>query len=171
MIEQVLTYSLPVLFLLLGLAALLAVRYKEADKRRQWALRKESQKTISPMRMQAYERLALLLERTTPEHMLLGVAVHELTPAQLQQHLLQTIRSEFDHNLSMQIYVSDEVWEKVMLAKNEMLTFVNAVALQLPKDSSTLDYARTLLEAYDNNGDTPNQLALEALKDEAKTLL
>lgn len=169
--EQVLTYSIPVLFLLLGMAAILAVRYKEAEKRRQWALRKESQKIISPMRMQAYERLALLLERTTPEHLLLGVAVHELTPAQLQQHLLQTIRAEFDHNLSMQVYVSDEVWEKVMLAKNEMLTFVNAVALQLPKDSTTLDYARTLLEAYDNNGETPNQIALEALKDEAKTLL
>ncbi len=169
--EKILTYSLPLLFILLGMAAILAVRYKEAEKRRQWALRKESQKIISPMRMQAYERLALLLERTTPEHLLLGVAVHELTPAQLQQHLLQTIRAEFDHNLSMQVYVSDEVWEKIMLAKNEMLTFVNAVALQLPKNSSTMDYAQSLLQAYDSNGDTPNQLALEALKDEAKTLL
>ncbi len=169
--EQVLTYSIPVLFVLLGMAAILAVRYKEAEKRRQWALRKESQKTISPMRMQAYERLALLLERTTPEHLLLGVAVHDLTPAQLQQHLLQTIRAEFDYNLPMQVYVSDEVWEKIMLAKNEMLTFVNAVALQMPKDSNTMYYARSLIQAYDNNGDTPNQLALEALKDEVKTLL
>lgn len=169
--EQVLTYTVPVVLIILAFAAVLAIRYKEAEKRRQYALRKESQKIVSPMRMQAYERLALLLERTTPEHLLLGVAVHELTPAQLQQHLLQTIRAEFDHNLSMQVYVSDEVWEKIMLAKNEMLTFVNAVALQLPKNSSTMDYARNLIQAYDNNGDTPNQLALEALKDEAKTLL
>lgn len=169
--EQVLTYTVPVVLILLGMAAILAVHYRELDKRRRYALRKESQKIVTPVRLQAYERLALLLERTTPQHLLLDISVHELTVPQLQQQLLQTIRAEFDHNLSQQIYVSDELWEKIEIARNEMLTFVNAVALQLPPQSHSLDYAKALLEAYDNNGTTPNDIALQSLKDEMQTLI
>ena len=169
--EQVLTYTVPVVLILLAMAAILAVRYREMEKRRQYALRKESQKIVSPLRLQAYERLALLLERTTPSHMLMEVKVHELSIQELQQHLLRTIRAEYDHNLSQQVYVSDELWQNILTARNEMLTFVNAVALQLPKNSNSLDYARNLLEAYNNNGDTPNDIALTALKDEVQTFL
>ena len=115
--------------------------------------------------------MALLLERTTPEHMIMEVNINELTVPQLQQHLLHTIRAEFDHNMSQQIYVSNELWAKIMLARNEMIAFVNAVAMQLPKGSSTLAYARNLIEAYANNGATPHEGALEALHDEAAELL
>ena len=169
--EQVLTYTLPVVLIILACGVVLHIKNKNEEKKRNYELRKLSQKEISPIRMQAYERLALLLERTTPEHMLMEVNINELTILQLQQHLLQTIRLEFDHNMSQQIYVSDEVWAKIMLARNEMMAFVNGVALQLPKNSSTLTYAKSLLEAYTNNGATPHEGAMEALKGEACQLL
>lgn len=169
--EQVLTYTLPVVLIILACGVVLHVYNKNQEKKRNYELRKLSQKVISPIRMQAYERLALLLERTTPEHMLLEVNFSELSVPQLQQHLLQTIRAEFDHNMSQQIYVSDEVWAKIMLARNEMVAFVNAVAIQIPKDSTALTYAKNLIEAYTNNGATPHEGALEALKAEAAELL
>lgn len=135
-----------------------------------WELKRLSQKEISPIRLRAYERLALLLERTTPEHMLLDMQIQEMTVMQVQQQLLRTIRLEFDHNLSQQIYVSDEVWDRIVHARDEMGAFVSAMAAGLPQGSSSLDYAKTLISAYNNNGDTPNSVALAALKEEAKTL-
>ena len=121
--------------------------------------------------MRAYERLTLLLERTTPEHMLIDLNLAEMTPLQVQAHLMHTIRQEFDHNLSQQIYVSDEVWGLIDNAKQQTVAFVNSIAQQMPAESSALDYAKTLITAYHNNGDTPNEIALQALKTEAQTLL
>ena len=104
-------------------------------------MKRESQKSISPIRLRAYERLALLLERTKPEHMLMELRAKEpealatWTIPQLQQYLLQTIRAEFDHNQSQQVY------------------------------------ATTLLTAFNSNGVTPTDKALEELKREAKDLM
>jgi hypothetical protein len=94
-----------------------------------------------------------------------------MTILQLQQQLLQIIRNEHDHNLSQQIYVSDEVWVMIEHAKNQNIAFVNSMARQLPPDSTALDYAKVLITAYVSNGDTPNELALQALRNEAKQLI
>jgi hypothetical protein len=56
-------------------------------------------------------------------------------------------------------------------AKEQIVAFVNSIAQQLPPESTALDYAKTLITAYATNGDTPNELALQALKKEAQTLL
>ena len=121
--------------------------------------------------MRAYERLALLLERTTPEHMLIDLNLAEMTPLQVQAHLLHTIRQEHEHNISQQIYVSNEVWSMIENAKQQTVAFVNSIAQQMPPESSALDYAKTLITAYRTNGDTPNDIALQTLRDEAKTLI
>ena len=145
--------------------------YKGEAEKRLWELKRLSQKEISPLRMRAYERLALLLERTTPEHMLMDVNLTEMTILQLQQHMMRTIRLEYDHNLSQQVYVSDEVWQQIISARDQMVAFINALAQQLPADASTLDYAKMLITAYSTNGDTANEKALQALKNEARTLI
>jgi hypothetical protein len=145
--------------------------YKSETEKRLWELKRLSQKEISPLRMRAYERLALLLERTTPEHMLMDVNLTEMTILQLQQHMMRTIRLEYDHNLSQQVYVSDEVWQQIISARDQIVAFINALAQQLPADASTLDYAKMLITAYSTNGDTANEKALQALKNEARTLI
>jgi hypothetical protein len=145
--------------------------YKNESDKRLWELKRLSQKEISPLRLRAYERLALLLERTTPEHMLLDLNLAEMSVLQVQQHLMRTIRMEYEHNASQQVYVSAEVWAMIMNAKEQTVAFVNTIAQQLPAESTALDYAKMLITAYATNGDTPNELALQALKKEAQTLL
>jgi hypothetical protein len=142
----------------------------EADKRL-WELKRLSQKEISPLRLRAYERLTLLLERTTPEHMLVELNLAEMTVLQVQQHLIRTIRLEYEHNLSQQVYVSAEVWAMIQNSKEQTIAFVNSIVQQLPPDSTALDYAKVMITAYSSNGDTPNELALQALKKEAQSLL
>ena len=168
---EILKYCLPALCVLLVTWLVMHKFYKSEAEKRLWELKRLSQKEISPLRMRAYERLALLLERTMPEHMLMNLNLAEMTPLEVQTHLMQTIRQEFDHNISQQIYVSDEVWIMIENAKNQTIAFVNNIAQQMPANSNALDYAKTLITAYRTNGDTPNDIALQALRHEAKTLL
>ena len=168
---EILKYCLPALCVLLATWLVMHKFYKSETEKRLWDLKRLSQKEISPLRMRAYERLALLLERTMPEHILMSLNLAEMTPLDLQTHMMQTIRQEFEHNISQQIYVSDEVWTMIENAKNQTIAFVNSIAQQMPVDSNALDYAKTLITAYRTNGDTPNDIALQALRNEAKTLL
>jgi len=173
----ILLIVLVVVVMIFGFWLIQYSQFRNEEKKRQWELKRESQKTISPIRLRAYERLALLLERTKPEHMLMELRSKEpdalvtWTVGQVQQYLLQTIRAEFDHNQSQQVYVSDEVWDMIINARDQMGAFVIAMAAQLPKDATAQVYATTLLTAFNSNGLTPTDKALEALKNEAKGLM
>ena len=168
---EILKYCIPALCVLLATWLVMRQFYRaEADKRL-WELKRLAQKEISPVRLRAYERLVLLLERTTPEHMLLELNLSERTVLQVQQHLIRTIRLEYEHNLSQQVYVSAEVWAMIQNSKEQTVAFVNSILQQLPPDSTALDYAKVMITAYSSNGDTPNELALQALKKEAQSLL
>ena len=151
--------------------------FRNEEKKRQWELKRESQKTISPIRLRAYERLTLLLERTKPEHMIMELRQNQpdafttWTIGQVQQYLLQTIRAEFDHNQSQQVYVSDEVWDMIINARDQMAAFVIAIAGQLPPNATVQIYIQTLMTAYSSNGTTPTDKTLEYLKNEAKELM
>ncbi len=151
--------------------------FRNEEKKRQWELKRESQKTISPIRLRAYERLALLLERTKPEHMLMELqqkepeAFRTWTVLQVQQYLLQTIRAEFDHNQSQQVYVSEEVWDLLINARDQTAAFVISIASQIPADADVQTYAKALITAYASNGVTPTDKALEELKNEAKSIM
>ena len=168
---EILAYSIPALVVLAATWLVMHKLFNNEQEKRLWELKRLSQREISPIRLRAYERLTLLLERTTPDRMLMEMNLQEMTIPQVQQQLLRTIRLEYDHNLSQQIYVSDEVWDKIIHARDEMGAFVTAMAAGMQEGSSTLDYAKTLITAYSTNGETPNSLALSALKEEAKTLL
>jgi hypothetical protein len=168
---EILKYCIPALCVLLATWLVMRQFYRaEADKRL-WELKRLAQKEISPVRLRAYERLVLLLERTTPEHMLLELNLSEMTVLQVQQHLIRTIRLEYEHNLSQQVYVSTEVWAMIQNSKEQTVAFVNSILQQLPPESTALDYAKVMITAYSSNGDTPNELALQALKKEAQSLL
>lgn len=151
--------------------------FRNEEKKRQWELKRESQKAISPIRLRAYERLALLLERTKPENMIVELqrihpeALVSWTIPQVQQYLLQTIRAEFDHNQSQQVYVSDEVWDMVINARDQMGAFIISIAAQIPADANAQTYVTALLTAYSTNGTTPTDKALDELKKEAKELM
>ena len=168
---EVLKYTIPSLIVLLATWLVMYKLFKNEEQKRLWELKKLSQKEISPIRMRAYERLTLLLERTTPEHILVDMDLGNMTILQVQQRMMQTIRQEYEHNMSQQVYVSDEVWDLICAAKEQMIAFVNSMAQQIPAGSTALDYAKVLITAYSSNGETANDRALQALKDEARTLL
>ena len=168
---EVLKYCVPALCVLLATWIVMQKFYKSEAEKRLWELKRLAQKEISPLRMRAYERLALLLERTTPEHMLVELNLGEMTILQVQQHIMHTIRMEYDHNISQQIYVGEQVWNAIIESRDQMVAFINTMAQQMPPESNALDYAKVLITAYASNGETANQQAMQLLRAEARSLL
>lgn len=168
---EVIKYTIPALVVLLATWIVAHKLFKNEEQKRLWELKRLSQKEISPIRMRAYERLALLLERTTPEHMLVDLDINNMSILQVQQRLMQVVRQEYDHNTSQQIYVSDEVWQAISEAREQTIAFINSIAAQMPADSTALGYAKVLITAYNINGETATEKALQMLKDEARGLL
>ena len=175
--SEILLIILAIAVVIFGFWMIQHSQFRNEERKRQWELKRESQKAVSPIRLRAYERLALLLERTKPEHMIMELrakepqALTEWTIGQVQQYLLQTIRAEFDHNQSQQVYVSEEVWDLIVNARDQTAAFVIAMGAKLPEGAGTQVYVQTLLTAYSSNGTTPTDRALEALKDEAKEMM
>ena len=102
---------------------------------------------VLPLRLQAYERMALYLERIEPNQLVMRIHGDGLTVAQEQNLLLTAIRGEFEHNLSQQIYIAPAVWKQICDAKDDIITIVNTVAEQMDPNANSLEYAEALLIA------------------------
>lgn len=105
----------------------------------------QNRSVILPLRLQAYERMALFLERIDPNQLVMRIHTGGLTVLQEQNLLLTAIRSEFEHNLSQQIYLSDHVWQKVCEAKSDIETIINTVAADMDKEADSREFAETVL--------------------------
>ena len=167
---DILKFTIPSLVVLLSVWIVMRYLLRGEEERRLWEMKKNTEKEVTPIRLRAYERLSLLLERTEPEQLLSDLNLTQMTKAELEQRLLLNVRREWEHNMSQQIYVGDDVWAKVMKARDEIASFIHTMALQMPAESTTLDYAKVLMSAYRLNGTTPHQIAMEALKDEVRQM-
>ncbi len=99
---------------------------------------------ITPLRLQAYERAILFLERISPENLIMRVNKSGFTCQQLQSELMQTIRSEFEHNLSQQIYISHGAWEMLKIARGRTIQLINSLAEKIPKDSPSINLSKAI---------------------------
>ena len=136
------------------------------DKRRKSERIRASQRQSLPIRMQAYERLALFLERISPNSLLLRVKAGKLTNQEYLMLLQQNIRNEFEHNLSQQIYVSDKMWEMVVASKSTMTSIVNTVSADLSPEASGADLSKAILKACMKMENLPSKSALSYLRQE-----
>jgi hypothetical protein len=117
MFADILKITIPALLVFLaGYLALSAMIRNDANRRR-LELMLNNQKVTLPLRLQAYERLTLFLERISPESLIVRVNKAGMSAQKLQTALLESIRAEWEHNLSQQLYVSHEAWELVKNAK------------------------------------------------------
>lgn len=146
-------------------------RFLEKEKEEKRLKRNEtSKKTILPLQLKAYERLTLFLERISPENIIQRSQKNNMTCSELQMALLKTIRMEYEHNLAQQIYVSDEAWESVFLAKESINQLVNASMASVPPHVPAIELAKRIIEAYHNSDTTPTEEAIKTLKLEVKEL-
>ncbi len=102
--------------------------------------------TIMPLRLQAYERICLLLERISPNNMLLRMSDPAYNALEFEQLILKEIREEFNHNLSQQVYMSEEAWEKVRSMINEVIAVVNQSSVGMTVEQNSVDLSQKIFE-------------------------
>ncbi len=128
----------------------------------------DNAKISIPLKFQAYERMALFLERINPTNLITRVYISKMRVSTLHTSLLSTIRDEYEHNMSQQLYLSDESWEFVKSAKEDVVRLINATASGHKSDDDASGFAQEIITNGFNSKDNPIDKALLSLKEDLR---
>lgn len=129
-------------------------------------IRGKTIETVLPNRLHAYERMTLFLERMSPQNLLIRLNAGNVPARDFQQILLAEVRNEYNHNVSQQIYISEEVWELIKNAKEDLIVNINDAASEMNEQSSSLDLSKKIFEKTMGKTVDPLAHALAELKRE-----
>ena len=133
-------------------------------------VRGRSIETILPARLQAYERMILFLERISPQNLLIRLNNPGFSARDFQKILLDEVRNEYNHNVSQQVYMSEEVWSQVKNAKEDLIIMINESATGMPPEATSIDLAKKVFQmTMDKKVDLINH-ALTELKKEIQQI-
>lgn len=170
-IEQSIALLFPLIIVFLFVYYMLKSFFDQFEKQRKQELRVKFSEETLPLRLQAYERMILFLERIKPESMVMRLAQPNMNTVDLQRALLQNIREEYEHNLSQQIYISSEAWSMIIAARQSMTQLVSTAAAEERPDAPYMEYATSLLEEFASTSNDPITMAIQYIQGEAKEML
>lgn len=136
---------------------------RNEEGRRRFLLHKDSQKDTLPIRLQAYERMALFLERIAINNLVVRVAPKGQDKSSYENLLIKQIENEFDHNLSQQIYMSDECWNIIKAAKSATIQIIRSAGMS---ESDSADKLREDILNKTMEKQSPSATALSFVKKE-----
>ena len=125
-------------------------------------------KHFFPLQVDAAQRLVLFLERINPNNMVMRLQNPGLPARAFQQKLLTNIRSEFEHNLAQQIFVSSDVWLRVVTSKDEIVKIIISAATELEPTALAGDLSQKIFEITSQLKHQPTDLAIESIKKEIR---
>jgi hypothetical protein len=129
-------------------------------------VRGRSIETVLPNRLQAYERMTLFLERISPQNLLVRLNAPGMPAREFHQLLLSEIRNEYNHNASQQVYMSEEVWNLIKNAKEDLIVSINDASSEMPVEATSLDLSKKIFEKSVTKSVDPMAHALSELKKE-----
>ena len=165
---ELLKYTVPLLVVFGFIYFILNNYLEENFKLRSLDMKLTNQSAITPVRMQAYERIVVYLERISPSSLIMRIHKSGMSSRLLHAELLKNIRSEYDHNIAKQIYMSNASWELVKSAKEEMINLINASAHKIGDNADGVELCKILLDITKNVEKLPTQIALEYVKKEIR---
>lgn len=127
-----------------------------------------SQEVVLPVRLQAYERVTLFLERISPNNLIIRLNKGPVSAKEFQQQLLAEIRDEYNHNVSQQVYMSTQVWALVKNAKEDLNITINKASEGLAPEASNIDLAKNIFELMMQNEIDPIAHAIDSVKEEIR---
>ncbi len=135
------------------------------NRKRSIDIKLANQTIITPIRLQAYERMVLFLERINPSSMVMRLTKTG-SAGMFQQELLKTVRTEFEHNLAQQIYISSKTWDAIVKAKEETIKLINVASTKVNADSNAMEFAQAVILVSSQLTDLPTKIAIDAIKKE-----
>jgi len=156
-----------------GMMYLLVKRYFDNEQKERLLQmkideRRETLKVVTPIRLQAYERMALFLERISPDSLVLRCYQPGMDLKLLQGVMTKNIRDEWEHNLSQQVYLAPGTWARIREAKDEMVNLVNSSAVTLTDTDDPTRLAATIFASAAKH--LPTDKALKELHKEINEL-
>ena len=170
-LDELLKYILPSLIVLA--CAYLTIRQfltREEQKQR-LELAMGNQKIITPLRLAAFERIILFLERINPGNLLVRVQEPGMSAKDFQKALITTIRAEYEHNMSQQIYISDESWDAVKTAKESIVELINISAQRMTAENKAIELSTYILQMMAQADQDPIKDTIEKVKEEIAEIL
>ena len=168
-ILEILAYTLPSLITGGVAYSLFNSYFKDQRNTRSWLLQKENQKDALPLRLQAYERMALFLERINPTKLLIRITPNSSNKNDYENYLIAQIEQEFEHNLTQQIYLTDDCWTIILTAKNATIQMIRKTNMSERVD--TADKLREVILSDLMEKQSPSSAALSYLKNELNQFL
>ena len=170
-LTDVLMYILPAFIVMMGMFFVLK-RFLDRDANiRVTEAKHQKYKETLPLRLQAYERLSIFLERISPPSLLPRVLNHAMSANLLRSQLITTINAEFEHNVSQQIYVSADAWKSVRTAKEETIHLIHLAYDKMNDASTGIELSAKIYEHISRTGNFPSETSLTFLKAEAGKLI
>jgi hypothetical protein len=167
---QVLLYFIPAALVLGACYLMVQKSFDNEQKIRLLELKKGNQKDTLPLCLQAYERIIVFLERISPNNLLLRTNRIGMSSRDLHSDLLTTIRAEYDHNISQQLYVSPRAWQMVNTAKEDMVKLINLSVAQAGANKTSIELSKQIYETMNKIEVDSTQKAIDFMKLEAKQL-
>jgi len=167
---EILKYSIPGLIVLLASYIILKSFLENETIKQLNQLKQSNSKTLIPLKMQAYERFVLYLERILPENLILRVSRPEYTALQMKMAMIKGVREEYEHNMAQQLYISDDAWQKIKEAKDEMIHLINTCGGDLDDKAMGTALAADVLQIAANKRTLQINEAILMLKNEFNEL-
>jgi len=133
-------------------------------------LKKATGNQTLPLRLQAYERVVLLIDRINPANMLLRLNPSAYSAAEFHSLIVAEVRNEYQHNITQQIYVSPRAWQVVKRIKDDSLNLTNKVYSTMPEGASGLDLAKTILAQLSQFEADPYDVSLSLIRADLEEL-
>ena len=169
-IVDILKITLPAGIVLYGMFLLARTFLQKELERKLLEIKLKNSDLVVPSRLQAYERICLLLERITPSNLVPRVNDSQYNCAVLHQFLLSEIRNEFNHNLSQQVYMGHHTWNVVKKAIEEVTKVVNISAQNVNPEDRSVSLARVIIQTWGSLEKDPVEIALQQLKTEIQQI-
>ena len=167
-IIELVSYTLPTLIMAFVAYSFFELYTKNETEKRNYLLKKDTKPDTLSLRLQAYERMTLFLERINPSQLLVRITPISNDKRDYQNFVITQIEQEFEHNLTQQIYVSDDCWSIIMTAKNATIQML-LVAAQNEKISDANQLRELILkDLFDKP--SPSSAAVAFIKNEVMQL-
>jgi hypothetical protein len=165
-ILEIATYTLPAIITGGVAYGLLHKFFKNEESKRKFELLRENQRLGLPIRLQAYERIVLFLERINPINLMMRVEPNSLDAQNYATLLIHTIQTEYEHNIAQQIYFTHESWEIILKAKNSIITQIRRFSIE--EEVASGEELRTKLLQELTQTESASAVAISFIKEELK---
>jgi len=136
----------------------------------QGELKKQRHEFFLPSRLEAYQRSILLMERIHPNNLVMRLHNPGLPAKALQLEFVKSIREEYNHNVTQQLFISIEGWEMIKNSKEDIIKLINAAGEQLAVNSTGLDLSSKIFEMLAQLKQLPSEVTIDFLKNEFQRL-